>query len=172
MIVFGAALGFGSVLLDALVTVTTNLAILAGAFNPVSYGVVVVNAAMTGILAPVGLFLVLCGIVLAIPPRFPWRPRAFRAALGGAGLNLAAGLLLGVLNLSAYLLPPELETASFLRNAVLTGFAASVAAGAGLLFTFVGIAWLVRGEPHSAVARRAVRVRRKKSIYEGAPSSR
>jgi len=98
----------------------------------------------------------------------------FRAGLGGAGINLAAGLVLGLLNLSGYLLPLDFLTVDFVRTEVLVAFVASVAAGLGTFLVFCGIALILRPVSVTRPRRRAtvVRIRRGKSIYQRVPSAR
>lgn len=175
LIVLGAVLGFGPLVLDAAVVLASNLAVLEGTLSPVPYGVVVLDAALAGLAAPVGLFLALSGLLLYLRSRHPpGRSRAFRAGFGGAALNLAASLQLGFLNFSLYLLPSELLTVPFLRNLVLAIFLSTVVAGAGLLVALLGMAALARDAPAADSDARAVRVRmaRRKSIYRRAPSAR
>lgn len=175
LIVLGAVLGFGPVVLDAAVVLVSNLAVLEGTLSPVPYAVVILDAALLAVAAPVGWFLALSGLLLYLRSRHPpGRSRAFRAGFGGAAINLAAGLQLGLLNFSLYLLPPELLTLEFLRNVVLVLFLSSVVAGAGFLLAFLGMAALAREAPAADSDARAVRVRmaRGKSIYRRAPSAR
>lgn len=170
----GAVLGAIPVLADAAVTANANLALLAGSLDATPYWLVLLNAALLGLLVPVGFFLVVCGILLALFASRPDRSRPFRAGLGGAGVSLAAGLLLGLLNLAWFLLPSELLTSTLLRNLVYASFAASVAAGLGTLVAFLAIADAVRDPSRSPSGLRALRVRQPpgKSIYEASPSSR
>jgi hypothetical protein len=167
-------MGFAPTLLDAVLTLNSSLAFLEGSPNSAPYGLVLLDVALMGILVPVGLFLVVCGIIIAFLATRPPRPRAFRLSLAGAGINLAAGLLLGVLNLSAFLLPAEYLTVGFLQNAAIAVFAAEVAAAVGLLLALFGIALIVyegsTTRPEDMT--RAVRMRRGKSIYRDAPSAR
>lgn len=157
---------FGSVALDAVVSLRSNLALLEGTLVSIPYGLVIVDAVMKGFLVPIGLFLVLCGIALHLrSTRPPGRTLALRAALGGAGLNLAAGLLLGVVTFSLDLLPPEIYTVEFLRDLFLVFFAGTVAAAAGLLIAFCGMAALARSPHVNAIPPG-------KSIYRGVPSAR
>ncbi len=175
LIVLGAALGFAPVLLDASLSLNSTLAFLDGRFSGLPFWLVVLNAAFVGLLVPVGLFLTLCGILLAVrsfrPPGFS---RAFRAGLAGAGVNLAAGLMLGMLNLVGYLVPLELMTADFVRSEVVVAFVAAVAAAFGLFLASLGIAVLLKDEPVARAQGRTfrVRVRRGKSIYRRVPSAR
>lgn len=175
LIVLGAVLGFGPVALDAAVSLSSNLAFLGGVIGAVPYGLLLLDAALMGLMVPVGLFLVLGGILLHLRSlRPPGHSRSFRAGLGGAEVNLAAGLLLGVVNFSLYVLPPELLTADFARNVVMVLFLGTVAAAAGLLIAFCGMAALVREEPLPRTIPVVVRVRapREKDIYRDAPSAR
>ncbi len=174
LIAVGALLAAVPVVLDAAVTLSSNLAVLSGALNGTPFWLALLDATLVGFLIPVGFFLVLCGILLAVLASRPPRPRVFRIGLGGAGVSLAAGLLLGMLNLSWYLLPVDVYTLDFLRNLALTGFVASLAAGLGTLVAFCGIAAAVRPEPLARSEGTAVRIRaaRGKSIYEAAPSAR
>ncbi len=80
------------VLLDAGVTLAAKLAVLSGSLNATPFWLVLLDAALVGLMVPVGFFLVVCGILLAVLASRPPRPRVFRAALGGAGTSLAAGL--------------------------------------------------------------------------------
>ncbi len=175
LIVLGAALGFAPALLDASLSLNSTLAFLDGRFSGLPFWLVVLNAAFVGLLVPVGLFLTLCGILLAVrsfrPPGFSW---AFRAGLAGAGVNLAAGLMLGMLNLVGYLVPLELMTADFVRSEVVVAFVAAVAAAFGLFLASLGIAVLLKDEPVARAQGRTlrVRVRRGKSIYRRVPSAR
>lgn len=174
LLVLGAVLGFGPVVLDASVALDADLALLGGAGGSLPGGLLLLDAALTDLLVPVGLFLVLCGIVFVVrSTRPPGRSSAFRAAFGGAGFNLAAGLLVGVLRFSLELLPPELITIELLRNAVTVLFLGTVAAAAGLLVALCGTAAMARN-PADRRTPRAVRVReaRGKTIYRGAPSGR
>lgn len=175
LIVLGAVLGFGSAALDASVALSADLSLLAGILSTVPGWLFVLDAALADLLVPVGFFLVLGGLLLAVrSARPPGRSRAFRAGLGGAALNLAAGLLLGVVNFSPYVLPPELLTVDLLRNVVMVLFLGAVVAGAGLLVALCAMAAIVREEPAPGPAGMGVRVRtpRGKSIYRGAPSAR
>ncbi len=174
MVVLGAVLGAAPVLLDATVTLGANLAILAGSLEPAPYWLVLVDAALLGLLAPVGFFLVLCGILLALFALRPTMRRPFRMGLGGAGVSLSAGLLLGLLRLSWYLLPAEFETLAFLQNLSVALFVAGAAAGVGTFVAFCGIAAILRGAPMPSLPLRGVRVRSppEKSIYEASPSGR
>ncbi len=175
LIVVGAFLGFLAVGLDAAVGLASNLALLHGALDAVPYGIVLLDAATTGFLVPIGLFMVLCGIALHLrAQRPPGRSVAFRAALSGAALHLAAGLILGVLTVSLDLLPPEVFTVDLVRNLVLLLFVGTVGAALGLLVAFCGIAALVRQAPAPEAGRPRVRVRSPlgKSIYRRAPSAR
>lgn len=175
LIVLGAVLGFGSLVFEASVVLSENLSLLAGAFSTLPGWLLVLDAALVDLLAPVGFFLVLCGILLAVRSvRPPGRSPTFRAGLGGAGVSLAAGLLLGLVNFSLFVLPPELLTMDLLRNVVWVLFLGAVAAGTGLLIALCSMAALVREEPVPGSGRVAVRVRapRGKSIYRGAPSAR
>ncbi len=168
-------MGFGAAAFDAAVSLNANLAFLAGSAGGASPGLLLLDAAVTGFLVPLGLFLVLCGITLhlrALHP--PGRSRAFHAALGGAGLNLMGGLGLGVLGLSLDLFPPEMFTLGLLRAAVIVIFGLSLLAAAGLLVAFCGMAALLRSRSPTAAMRPATRIRapRGKSIYRGVPSAR
>ncbi len=175
LIVLGAVLGFAPAVLDASFSLNSTLAFLDGRFSGLPFWLVVLNAALLGFLVPVGLFLTLCGILLAErsfrPPGFS---RAFRAGLGGAGVNLAAGLMLGVLNLVGYLFPREMMTVDFVRTEVVVAFVAVVAAALGLFLGSLGIAVLLKDEPSVGAQGRPlrVRVRRGKSIYRRVPSAR
>ncbi len=175
MIVLGAALSLLPTLLDAGLSLNSTLSFLDGRLSGQPTWLVLLDASLVGLLVPVGLFLALCGILLAVRSLRPAGPSgAFRAALGGAGINLAAGLMLGLLNLSGYLLPLEFFTVDFVRSEVLVAFAAAVAAGVGLFLAFLGIAALLREQPAPHAIRRAtrLRVRRGKSIYQRVPSAR
>lgn len=175
LIVVGAFLGFLAVGLDAAVALASNLAFLQGVFDAVPYGIVLLDSVVMGFLVPIGLFLVLCGIALHLRAhRPPGRSLAFRAALSGAGLHLAAGLILGVLNVSLDLLPPEVFTVDLVRNLVLLLFIGTVGAALGLLVAFCGIAGLVRQSAavETGHPRAPVRSRLGKSIYRRAPSAR
>ncbi len=159
MIVLGAALGFGAVAADASVSLASDLAVLAGTLGSFPAWAGLRGAALAGLLAPTGLFLAVCGILIALRShRPPGRSRAFRAGLLGASVNLASGLVLGVLNFTLDVLPPALFTTGFLRSAVVVLFLAAVAAGAGLLVAFSGVAALVREDPSEEIPA-AVRVR-------------
>lgn len=176
LIVVGAALGFGAAAENALVTFGANLAVLDGTVASFPYGaLLLLDAALTAIAVPVGFFLVLCGLLFfvrsrAAPGPSPW----FRASLGGAGVALSAGLLVGVLNFTLSVMPPELETLAFLRNIVVTMFAASLAGAVGLLLALCGIAALASRDasPGAGAARAAGRAPRGKDIYPGTPSAR
>jgi hypothetical protein len=175
LIVLGAAFGFGAPAFHAAISLSSDLSLLQGVVGSVPYEAVLLDAGLMGTLVPVGLFLVLCGIALHLrAQRPPGRSAAFRAALGGAFLNLAAGLLLGLLNLSVDVVPLDLFTVPVVRDLVLALFAATVTAAVGLLVALCGLAALVRQEPVAGEARRLhrFRLRRGKSIYRGAPSAR
>ncbi len=174
LIVLGAVLVAGPILLDAAVTLGANLAFLAGSLDTTPFWLALLDAALVGLLVPVGFFLVVCGILLAVLASRSTRRRTFQAALGGAGVSLASGLLLGVLNLTWYLLPLEYYTVDFLQSLSVAVFVASAAAGVGTLVAFCGIAASVREETHARTDRAALRIRlpRGKSIYRGAPSGR
>ena len=167
LLLLGALLGFGPVVLDASVALDADLALLAGAAGPVPGWLWVLDSALVDLLVPLGLFFVLAGVLFAVRSRRPpGRSVAFRAALGGAEFNLAAGLLVGLLRFSLGVLPPELITVGLLRNAVVALFLGTVAAAAGLLVALVGTAAVAR-EPAVGPGPKAVRVRtpRGKSIY-------
>lgn len=175
LIVLGAFLGLLSALADAGVTLASNLGFLHGILDAVPYALVLLDEALIGVAGPVGLFLVLCGLALHLRSyRPPGRSRSFRVALGGAGLGLAAGLLLGVVHLSVDLLPPEMFTVGLVEDLVLVLFAGAVAAGVGLFAALCGLAGLAReaqveqaGPPGNGL-----RLRRGKSIYRAVPSGR
>ncbi len=172
MIVLGAVLGFVAVAIGAALSLSSDLGLLAGNLDAVPAVIDLLGTALAGLLAPAGLFLVVCGVLLALrAAQPPGRSRPFRVGLGGAGVNLAAGLFLGVLNFALNVLPPELFTVDFLRSMLIVLFLGAVAAGAGLLVAFSAIAALVREEAADETPP-AVRVRpaRGKSIYRGAPS--
>ena len=161
----GAALAFGPLVLDAVLSLESSLAFLSGSVAGIPYWLFLLDVALTGLLAPAGLFLALCGVLLSVRQLRPQGlPLAYRAALSGAGVNLAAGLMLGLLNLSQYLLPSDFLTAEFIRSEVLVAFVATVAAGSGIFLVFCGIAVLLRSEPVRHVRRRGtlIRVRRGK----------
>lgn len=175
LLIVGAGLGLFSLLLGASLATASTLAFLSGELDPVPVWLFLVNVAVVGILGPVGLFLVLCGIafsILSLRPR-P-RSRTLRIALGGAGLNLAAGLLLGILNLSLYLLPLQFGSREFLKTVIVVSFLATVVSGAGLLLAFSGIALAARDTSthRPSPARPFGQPRRGKSIYRGDPSGR
>lgn len=174
LVFLGAVIGAVPVLVHAAVTLGANLVLLAGSLEPTPYGLVLLDDALLGILVPVGFFLVVCGILLALFASHPSRSRPFRMGLGGAGVSLAAGLLLGLLNLAWLLLPSDLLTWAFLRNFVYASFAASVAAALGTLVALLAIAAAVRDVSPSPPGSRALRVRQPlgKSIYEASPSGR
>ncbi len=175
LIVLGAVLGLVPTVLDASLSLNSTLAFLDGRSAGLPFWLVVLNAALLGLLVPVGFFLALCGVLLTIRTlRPPGRSVAFRVGLGGAGINLAAGLMLGMVNLTGYLIPLELLTVDIVRSEVLVAFVAAVAAGFGLFLSFLGLAALLRDEPVMEAHRRGilVRVRRGKSIYQRAPSAR
>ena len=175
LIVFGAVLALGPIVLDAVVSLVSNLAFLSATLTGIPFWFFLLDVALAGLLAPVGVFLALCGVLLSIRQLRPWGPSlGFRAGLGGAGINLAAGLVLGLLNLSGYLLPLDFLTVDFVRTEVLVAFVASVAAGLGTFLVFCGIALILRPVPVTRPRRRAtvVRIRRGKSIYQRVPSAR
>ena len=155
----GAFLGAGPALLDAAGTVASNLDFLNGSPAPLPYGFVLLDVALVGLLVPVGLFLVLTGILLAAAAWRPPRRRVFRAALAGAGTALAAGMLLGLLNLLWFLLPLEFETVTFLENLTLAVFAARVAAALGTLVVILGIAESIAPAALPRRRRKAMRIR-------------
>ncbi len=175
LIVLGAILGFAPTVLDASLSLNSTLAFLDGRVSGLPFWLVALNAALVGLLVPAGLFLLLCGILLAVrsfrPPGFS---RAFRAGIGGAGVNLAAGLILGMVNLVGYLVPLEMMTVDFIRTEVVVAFVAAVAAALGLFLASLGIALLLKGEPFARAQGRTLRVRlrRGKSIYRRVPSAR
>lgn len=175
LIVLGAALALGPLVLDATVSLDSSLAFLSGTLTGLPFWFFLLDVALAGLLVPVGVFLALCGVLLSVRQL---RPRGislgFRAGLGGAGMNLASGLILGLLNLSGYLLPLELLTVDFVRSEVIVAFVAAVGAAVGTFLVFCGIALLVREAPVAQPRRRGARVRvpRGKSIYQRAPSAR
>lgn len=165
LIVLGAALAFAPLVLDAAVSLDSSLAFLSGNLTGIPYWLFLLDVALTGLLAPAGLFLALCGVLLSVRQLRPQGlPLAYRAGLSGAGVNLAAGLMLGLLNLSQYLLPLDFLTADLIRSEVLVAFAATVAAGSGIFLVFCAIAVLLRSEPVTLVRRRGtiIRMRRGK----------
>lgn len=175
LIVLGAFLAFLAVGLDASIALASNLALLHGVLDAVPYGIVLLDVALMGFLVPIGLFLVLCGIALHLRAhRPPGRSLAFRTVLSGAGLHLAAGLILGVLNVSLELLPPEVFTVDLVRTLVILMFIGTVGAALGLFVAFCGIAALVRQAPAPVDGRPGLRARRPlgKSISRQAPSAR
>ncbi len=160
LIVLGAALAFAPLVLDAVLSLDSSLAFLSGTLAGTPYWLFLLDVALMGFLAPVGLFLALCGVLLSVRQLRPQGLRlAYRAALSGAGVNLAAGLMLGLLNLSQYLLPLEFLTVDFIRSEVIVAFVATVAAGSGIFLVFCGIAILIREAPVPRALRLAARVR-------------
>lgn len=175
LIALGAALGFGPAVLDATLSFSSNLALLGGTLGAVPYDAFLLDVALVGLLVPVGFFLALCGIMISLRMLRPPGPRrAFWIGLGGAGVNLAAGLIQGVLNLSVYLMPAALLTVSFLRSLVVTSFVATVAEAVGLMTVLGATAVLVARDPVARPRHRGarLRLRRGKKIYQAVPSGR
>lgn len=175
LIALGAVMGFGPTLLDAGVTLGADLALLSASLDFPPYTLALLDQALATFLVPVGLFLVLCGVLLSVRSHHPFgRRMVFRVALGGAGLNLAAGLVSGILKLALLLLPAQLATVGLFRDVVVGLFVGAILAAAGLLVCLCGIAAVAREPDPSDATRPTTRLRERlrKSIYRFDPSAR